>query len=206
MQRLEAVEATIKHRSGEVTALRTDVTSRSDVEALVDKAMETYGKVDVMINNAGSGKISPLDQLRVEEWEEMIDVNIKGVLYGIAAALPVFRTQGFGQFINTASTAAHKTVAGQSVYSATKYAVRAISEGLRQEVGETIRVTVISPGFVKTPFVEHISNEDVRNQLTTARDRMAISPQAIAEAMAFAISQPSNVDINELIIRPTAQS
>ena len=145
------------------------------------------------MNNAGIGPISPLDDLRVEEWEEMIDINIKGVLYGIAAALPVFRKQGFGHFINIASTAGHKTVANQSVYSATKFAVRAISEGLRQEAGEHLRVTIISPGFVQTEFVDAIADQHLRAQLVLARDKMAMPPEAIARSIAFAIEQPAGV-------------
>ena len=159
-----------------------------------------------MVNNAGIGPISPLDDLRVSEWEDMIDINIKGVLYGIAAALPIFREQGFGHFVNTASTAGHKTVANQAVYSGTKFPVRAISEGLRQEAGDKLRVTIISPGFVKTPFVETVANAEVKAQLAASRDRMAIPPDAIARAIAFAIEQPADVDVNEIIVRPTAQA
>src|SRR6266403_67601 len=130
---------------GEASYAPTDVRRRDDVSALVKLACERYGKLDVLVNNAGIGPIAPLDDLRVEEWEDMIDINIKGVLYGIAAALPVFRQQGFGHFVNTASTAGHKTVPNQSIYSGTKFAVRAISEGLRQEAGDKLRVTIISP-------------------------------------------------------------
>ena len=145
----------------------TDVKRREDVSNLVKLACERYGKLDVLVSNAGIGPISPLDELRVDEWDEMIDINIKGVLYGIAAALPVFRKQGFGHFVNTASTAGHKTVPNQSVYSGTKFAVRAISEGLRQEAGEKLRVTIISPGFVRTNFVEAVTNPEVKAQLAT---------------------------------------
>ena len=146
--RLEALAARIADAGGEAAYAPTDVKRRDDLSNLVKLACERYGKLDVLVNNAGVGPISPLDDLRVEDWEEMIDVNIKGVLYGIAAALPVFRKQGFGHFVNTASTAGHKTVPNQSVYSGTKFAVRAISEGLRQEAGDKLRVTIISPGFV----------------------------------------------------------
>jgi NADP-dependent 3-hydroxy acid dehydrogenase YdfG len=136
----------------------------------------------------------------------MIDINIKGVFYGIAAALPVFRKQGFGHFINTASTAGHTTVPNQSVYSGTKFAVRAISEGLRQEAGEKLRVTIISPGFVRTEFVEAVTNLELRARLADSRDRFAMPPDAIARAIAFAIEQPAAVDVNEIVIRPTAQA
>ena len=135
----------------------------------------------------------------------MIDINIKGVLYGIAAALPVFRKQGFGHFVNIASTAGHKTVANQSVYSGTKFAVRAISEGLRQEAGDKLRVTIISPGFVRTNFTEGVTNPEVKAQLAASRDKFAMPPDAIARAIAFAIEQPADVDVNEIVIRPTAQ-
>jgi NADP-dependent 3-hydroxy acid dehydrogenase YdfG len=149
--------------------------------------------------------VSPLDDLCVEDWDEMIDVNIKGVLYGIAAALPVFRTQGFGHFVNIASTAGHKTVPNQAVYSGTKFAVRAISEGLRQEAGDTVRVTIISPGMVRTNFADGVTSQTVKAQLEKSRDRFAMPPDAIATAIAFAIDQPSDVDVNEIVIRHTAQ-
>ncbi|MNR17084.1 putative oxidoreductase [compost metagenome] len=149
--------------------------------------------------------ISPLDELLVEDWESMIDVNMKGVLYGIAAALPVFRKQGFGHFVNTASTAGHKTVPNQSVYSGTKFAVRAISEGLRQEAGKQLRVTIISPGIVQTNFTEGVTNKKVRDRLAAIRDELAMPPDAVARAIAFAIEQPDDIDVNEIVIRPTAQ-
>ena len=178
---------------------------RDDLSNLVKVACQRYGKLDVLVNNAGVGPISPLDDLRVDEWEEMIDINIKGVLYGIAAALPVFRKQGFGHFVNTASTAGHKTIPNQSVYSGTKFAVRAISEGLRQEAGDKLRVTIISPGFVRTDFVEDVTNPELRAQLAESREKFAISPDAIARAIAFAIEQPADIDVNEIVVRPTAQ-
>ena len=136
MDRLEALAARITAEGGEVVSVRTDVRQRDDVSALVKLACDRYGRLDVLVSNAGYGPISPLDDLRVEEWDEMIDINIKGVLYGIAAALPVFRAQGSGHFINIASTAAHRIVPNMAVYAGTKFAVRAISEGLRQEAGE----------------------------------------------------------------------
>jgi NADP-dependent 3-hydroxy acid dehydrogenase YdfG len=169
-------------------------------------ACQRYGKLDVLVNNAGVGPVSPLDDLRVEEWEEMIDVNIKGVLYGIAAALPVFRKQGFGHFVTIASTAGLITKPTRAVYAGTKVAVRAISEGLRQEAGDKLRVTIISPGFIRTDFVDAVTNPEVRAQLKEARDKLAIPPDAIARAIAFAIEQPSDVDVNEIVIRPTAES
>src|SRR5438874_13304012 len=203
--RLEALAARIADVGGEAAYARTDVTRRDDLSNLVKLACERYGKLDVLVNNAGVMPISPLDDLRVEEWEEMIDINIKGVLYGIAAALPVFRKQGFGHFVNTASTAGYKTVPNQSVYSATKFAVRAISEGLRQGDGDKLRVTIISPGFVRTNFAEGVTNPEVKAQLAASRDKFAMPPDAIARAIAFAIEQPADIDVNEIIIRPTAQ-
>jgi NADP-dependent 3-hydroxy acid dehydrogenase YdfG len=204
--RLKALAARIADSGGEAAYAPTDVRRRDDVSALVKLACERYGKLDVLINNAGVMPISPLDDLRVDDWEQMIDVNIKGVLYGIAAALPIFRKQGFGHFVNTASTAGHKTVPNQSVYSATKFAVRAISEGLRQEAGDKLRVTIISPGFVRTSFAETVTNLDVKAQLAESRDRFALPPNAIARAIVFAIEQPADVDVSEMIVRPTAQS
>jgi NADP-dependent 3-hydroxy acid dehydrogenase YdfG len=182
------------------------VKRRDDLRDFVELACERYGKLDVLVSNAGIGPISPLDDLRVEEWEEMIDINIKGVLYGIAAALPVFRKQGVGHFVNTGSTAGHRTVPSQSVYSATKFAVRALSEGLRQEAGDKLRVTIVSPGFVRTDFVDTVTNPQVRAQLAASRDKFAIAPEAIARAIAFAIEQPADVDVGEIIVRPTAQA
>ena len=203
--RLEALVDRIAHAGGEAVCLRTDVTRRRDLLALVQLACERYGKLDVLINNAGIGPISLLDDLRVDDWEEMIDVNLKGVLYGIAAALPVFRKQGFGHFVNIISTAGLKIVPLQSVYAGTKNAVRAISEGLRQEAGDKLRVTIISPGFVHTGFAESMTNPEVKAQIIETRDKMAIPPDAIARAIAFAIEQPANVDVGEIVIRPTAQ-
>jgi NADP-dependent 3-hydroxy acid dehydrogenase YdfG len=206
LNRLEALARRIEATGGEVTYAQTDVRRREDLTSLVSLALDRYGQLDVLINNAGIMPVSPLDDLRVEDWENMIDINIKGVLYGIAAALPVFRKQGFGHFVNTASTAGHKTVPNQSVYSATKFAVRAISEGLRMEAGEKLRVTIISPGFVNTNFAEGVTDPEVKTQLENARDKFALPPEAIARAIVFAIEQPSDVDVNEIIVRPTAQT
>ncbi|AZB42055.1 SDR family oxidoreductase [Bacillus sp. FJAT-42376] len=205
-QNLEELVAFITSNGGSASYQVTDVTNRSDVENLVKHAVNSYGKVDVIINNAGIGPISLLDDLRVEDWEQMIDVNVKGVLYGIAAALPIFRKQGSGHFVNLASTAGLKVTPKQSVYAGTKSAVRAITEGLRQEAGDKLRVTIISPGFVDTNFADSITDMEAKAQIISARDKMAISPDAIANAIAFAIEQPSDVDVNEVIIRPTAQN
>jgi NADP-dependent 3-hydroxy acid dehydrogenase YdfG len=206
LDRLEALASAITAAGGEAAYARTDVSQRADVTALIQLACERYGKLDVLINNAGIGLISALDELRVEDWEAMIDVNIKGVLYGIAAALPIFRQQEFGHFVNVLSTSGLRIVPLQSVYAGTKNAVRAISEGLRQEAGDKLRVTIISPGFVHTDFADSMTNPEVKAQIIAARDKMAISPDAIARAIAFAIEQPADVDVGELVIRPTAQS
>jgi NADP-dependent 3-hydroxy acid dehydrogenase YdfG len=205
--RLAALAGRIEKGGGAVAYAPTDVRRRSDLAALVALACERYGKLDVLFSNAGVMPISPLSDLRVEDWEEMLDINVKGVLYGIAAALPVFRKQGFGHFVNTASTAGFKTVPTQSVYSGTKFAVRAISDGLRQEVGsEKLRVTVISPGFTRTNFADAVANTAVRAQLVESRDKLAMPPDAIARAVSFAIEQPADVDVGEIVVRPTAQA
>jgi NADP-dependent 3-hydroxy acid dehydrogenase YdfG len=203
--RLEALVARITAAGGQAAYIRTDVKRRDDLSALVALACERYGKLDVLVSNAGIGLLSALDALRVEDWEEMIDVNLKGVLYGIAAALPVFRQQGFGHFIHTISTAGLKIVPLQAVYAATKNAVRTLAEGLRQEVGDQIRVTSISPGFIHTDFGESISDPALKAAMLDKRDQLAISPDAIARAIVFAIEQPAAVDVNEIVIRPAAQ-
>jgi NADP-dependent 3-hydroxy acid dehydrogenase YdfG len=203
--RLQALVDRIAGAGGEAIHARTDVTRREDLMILVKVACAKFGKLDVLINNAGIGPISPLDDLRVEDWEQMIDVNFKGVLYGIAAALPVFRRQGFGHFVNIISTAGLKVVSVQAVYGATKNAVRTLTEGLRQEAGDKLRVTGISPGFIHTDFAESMTNPDAKAQTLSARDKMAISPEAIARAIAFAIEQPPEVDVGDITVRPTAQ-
>jgi NADP-dependent 3-hydroxy acid dehydrogenase YdfG len=202
--RLEALAARIADAGGEAAYARTDVRRRDDLSELVKLACERYGKLDVLVSNAGVMPVSPLDDLRVEEWEEMIDVNIKGVLYGIAAALPVFRKQGSGHFVNIASTAAFIIMPSMSVYSGTKIAVRAISEGLRQEAGDKLRVTIISPGMTRTNFAEVMTNPEVKAQLEERRDKTAMPPDAIARAIAFAVEQPADVDVSEVVVRPTA--
>ncbi len=203
--RMEALAARIAAAGGEAAYAPTDVRRRGDLSNLVTLACERFGKLDVMVNNAGAGPISPLDALRVEEWDDMVDTNIKGVLYGIAAALPVFRHQGFGHVINTASTAAHRVVPNMAVYAATKSAVRVISEGLRQEAGSTLRVTVISPGFTRTNFAESMTDPGLKAQIVASMDKMGMPPDAVARAIAFAIEQPDDVDVGEIVIRPTAQ-
>jgi NADP-dependent 3-hydroxy acid dehydrogenase YdfG len=203
--RLQALADRIVASGGDAVWVRTNVKQRVDLSQLVKLACDRYGKLDVLISNAGVGPISPLDELRVEDWEDMIDINLKGVLYGIAAALPIFRRQGFGHFINTSSVAAHRIVPNMAVYAGTKIAVRAISEGLRQEAGDKLRVTVISPGFTRTNFAESMTNRDVKAQIVASMEKFAMSPDAIARAIAFAIEQPADVDVGEIVVRPTAQ-
>jgi len=205
LDRLEALASRIQSAGGQVAVVRMDVKRRSDVQQLVTLACERFGQLDVLINNAGIGPISLLEDLRVEDWEEMIDVNLNGFLYGVAAALPVFREQGSGHFVNIVSTAGLRIVPLQAVYAGTKNAVRTISEGLRQEAGDKLRVTAISPGFIYTDFAESMTDPQVKAQILATRDEMAISPDAIARAIAFAIDQPSDVDVNEIVVRPTAQ-
>ena len=203
--RLEAVAGEITAAGGEAVHAPTDVRRRADLSNLVDLACERFGRLDVLVSNAGIGPISLLDDLRVEDWEDMIDVNVKGVLYGIAAALPVFRKQGFGHFVTTASTAGLITKPTMAVYSGTKFAVRAISEGLRQEAGEKLRVTLVTPGFVRTNLTDSMTNPEVKAQTIEAMDKMAIPPEAVARAIVFALDQPAEVDIGEIVVRPTAQ-
>jgi NADP-dependent 3-hydroxy acid dehydrogenase YdfG len=187
-------------------AVATDVTDRAQVQRLVDAAVRTYGRIDVMINNAGLMPQSPLGRLKTSEWDRMIDVNIKGVLYGIAAALPYMERQKSGHFINVSSVAGHKVRAGGAVYSATKHAVRVISEGLRQEVKPYgIRTTVISPGAVDTELPETITEPDVAERMKKFYAEQAISPDSFARAVIFAMSQPDDMDVNEILYRPTKQ-
>ncbi|MBL1114113.1 SDR family oxidoreductase [Streptomyces sp. 110] len=204
--RIEALAARIAGAGGEAVAVVTDVKRRADLSRLIATARERYGRLDVLVSNAGISPISALDDLRVEDWEAMVDVNIKGVLYGIAEALPVFREQGSGHFVHTLSTAGLVIVPTMAVYAGTKNAVRAISEGLRQEAGETLRVTTVSPGFIRTELAGSITDPDARNGIQTRMDKIAISPDAIARAIAFAIEQPAGVDVGEIVVRPTAQS
>jgi NADP-dependent 3-hydroxy acid dehydrogenase YdfG len=204
-EQLESLAMRITQAGGEAAYLPTDVRRREDLAALVEMASARFGRLDVLVGNAGIGPISRLDELRVADWEEMIDVNLKGFLYGIAAALPVFRKQGFGHFVTIVSTAGLTISPTMAVYAGTKNAVRTVSEGLRQEAGEKLRVTSISPGFVNTDFADSMTNPEIRQNIRNTRDQIAISPDAIARAIAFAIEQPADVDVNEIVVRPTAQ-
>ena len=204
--RIEALAAEITTAGGHATAVATDVTKREDVQALVDMAVATYGRVDVLINNAGLMPLSSMDRLKVEEWDRMIDVNIKGVLYGIAAALPHMQGQRSGHIINLSSVAGHKIFGGSAVYSATKSAVRVISEGLRAEMApHNIRITIISPGAVKTELLDHISEADVQKANQDYVGQVGVPAETFARLVAFAISEPEDVSVNEILFRPTAQ-
>ena len=202
--RLKALTKDLKSEGAEVTSQATDVTDRKQVEALAAFAKETFGRIDVLINNAGLMPLAPLDALKVDEWDQMVDVNIKGVMYGIAAVLPTMREQHSGHVINLSSVAGHKLFAGAAVYCATKYAVKALSEGLRMEAGDEIRSTNISPGAVDTELTSTITDPDAKKAADELY-RVAIGPDAVARAIVFAIEQPADVDINEIILRPTAQ-
>ena len=204
--RLETLAQAIAAAGGAAAFRATDVTRRGDLEALVALAGERFGRLDVLVNNAGVAHLSLLDERRVDEWDAMIDVNIKGVLYGVAAALPVFRAQKSGHFVITASTAGLTTRPTMAVYSGTKFAVRAIAEGLRQEAGNSLRVTLVTPGFVKTDIASGMTDPHAKAQIMTAMERIAIEPDAIARAIAFAVEQPLDVDVGEIVVRPTAQT
>jgi NADP-dependent 3-hydroxy acid dehydrogenase YdfG len=204
--RLKALARDIEARGGRALAMETDVTQREQVGALVDSAVQSYGRIDVMINNAGLMPQAPLGQLKVDEWDRMIDVNLKGVLYGIAAALPHMQRQKAGHFINVSSVAGHRVGPGFAVYAATKFAVRALSEGLRQEVKPyNIRTTVISPGAVATELPNAISDPAAAERVRTFYSQVAVPADSFARAVAFVIGQPEDVDINEILYRPTKQ-
>jgi len=203
---LTELASRIRASGGDAVHVPTDVTRREDVTALVDLARREFGRLDVFFGNAGIAAISPLDELRVDDWDRMLDVNVRGMLYGIAAALPVFRAQGFGHFIATLSTSGLKIVPFQSVYAGSKNAARAILEGLRQEAGPALRVTSISPGYVRTNLPASMTNSELREKTERSMATMAIAPEAIARAVAFAIEQPDDVDVSEIVVRPTAQA
>lgn len=186
-------------------AIATDVTHYDQVQKLVDAAVQTFGRVDVMINNAGVAPISQLERIKVDEWDQMIDVNIKGVLYGIAAALPYMKQQKAGHILNVSSVAAYTITPATAVYSATKQAVRALSEGLRQEVKPyNIRTTVISPGAIATELPNGVSEPEIAEAVRGFYE-IALPAESFAQAVAFAISQPDEVDVNEILFRPTRQ-
>jgi NADP-dependent 3-hydroxy acid dehydrogenase YdfG len=204
---LDEIAAELRDRGGQAIVCATDVTRRDDLERLVGTAVAEFGRLDVLVSNAGISKIGPMADLDVEGWSAMIDVNLKGVLHGIAAALPVFRRQGNGHFVTTVSTAGLNIVHNMAVYAATKNAVRTVLEGLRQESTDgVVRTTAVSPGFVNTDLDSSIDNATVREEIRRNMDAFGMPPEAVAEAIAFAVDQRSGVEIGEIIVRPTVQS
>lgn len=204
-RRTERLEKLAQELPGKAVVFSLDVTKREQFQQFVNKAISEYGRLDVLVNNAGVMPLAPLAANRVEEWEQMVDVNIKGVLYGISAALPQFLKQDSGHLINVSSVAGHTVFANATVYCATKHAVRALSEGFRQEAGPKIRSTILSPGAVRTELATTIKHEETAKALEPLVD-LGIDPDAMARAVSFAISQPEDVDVNEMLIRPTAQT
>ena len=201
--RLESLAAAINAEGGSASAFALDVTDEASMNAFVRFAVEKHGRVDVLINNAGVMPLSRLEACKVAEWNRMIDVNIRGVLHGIAATLPLMQEQRGGQIINMASIGAYAVSPTAAVYCATKFAVAAITEGLRQEVGADIRVTLVSPGVVESELAESISDPAGREEMRSFR-QVSIKPEAIARAIEFAILQPADVDVSEIVVRPTA--
>jgi NADP-dependent 3-hydroxy acid dehydrogenase YdfG len=205
-RREERLKALADDLGGKAAYQVTDVTEAGQLQALADATVERFGRIDVLINNAGIMPLSLFDKGKIDEWDRMIDVNIKGVLYGIAACLPVFRKQKSGHVVNISSVAGHRVMPGSGVYSGTKFAVRAISEGLRQEAGPDLRVTNISPGAFSTELAETITDEDIRVNMGSRFMDIVQDPVHIANAILYAIEQPPEIDVNELIVRPTAQA
>lgn len=205
-RRADRLEALAIELGGEVRTLATDVRRREDVAALVELAVRTHGRLDVFVANAGVAHVGPLDEQGPEQWDEMIDVNLRGVLHGVAAALPVFRAQSAGHLVAVVSTAGLRIVPDQVVYAATKNAVRTLCEGLRQEAGPHLRVTAISPGFTATEFVDTVADPEVRAAYRQQMAEIAMPPDAIAHAVAYAMAQPAGVDVGEIVVRPTAQN
>ncbi|QEL22024.1 SDR family oxidoreductase [Bosea sp. F3-2] len=202
--RLETLAAEINAASGKAIYRSVDVTSRDDVQAFADAALAAFGRIDVIINNAGIMPLSPMASLKVDEWDRMVDVNIKGVLYGIAAVLPAMNRQGSGQVINVSSIGGLAVSPAAAVYCATKYAVRAISDGLRQE-NDKIRVTCVYPGVVESELANSITDPTAAEAMVAYRS-IALKPEAIADAIMHVIGQPADIDTNEIVIRPTASA
>jgi NADP-dependent 3-hydroxy acid dehydrogenase YdfG len=200
--RITAIADEIRAAGGDATALPLDVTSRERFQAFADEALRLHGRIDVLVNNAGLMPLSRLDELKVDEWDQMVDVNLKGVFYGIAAVLPGMNARKSGHIINVASVSAYSTGPTVAVYSATKYAVRALTEGLRSETRD-LRVTLISPGITTSELFGTITSDAPRQLLDSLAD-IAMPASTIGEAIAYAISQPANIDVNEIVVRPTA--
>lgn len=203
---LQQLAEQIKSEGGQAAFVQTDVKKKADLIRLVNTAVEQYGTLDVIVNNAGISQLSRIEELDIDGWEEMIDINLKGVLYGMAAAVPVFRQQQSGHIVNIISTSGIKIVPMQGVYAGTKNAVRTIAEAFRQESDGKIRITGISPGFVKTDFADHIKNEEMKITIQKGMEAIAIDPISIANAVLYAISQPDDVEIGDIVIRPSKQN
>jgi NADP-dependent 3-hydroxy acid dehydrogenase YdfG len=206
VERLDEIAQGIREHGGKAVTCRTDVAVRADLEGLVSTAVDQFDRLDVLVSNAGISKIGPISDLDVDGWSAMIDVNLRGVLHGFAAALPVFRRQGRGHFVTTVSTAGLKIVPTMAVYAATKNAVRTVMEGLRQESTDgVVRTTSISPGFVDTELDGSIDDVALREQIRRTMNDFGIPPDAVARAVAFAVEQPDEVEIGDITIRPTVQ-
>ena len=204
--RLDKLAEEIRESGGRAVAVATDVTRSEDLRRLVDRAVNQFGRLDVLVSNAGISKIGPVADLDVTGWSAMIDVNLRGVLHGIAAALPVFRRQGHGHLVTTVSTAGLKIVPTMADYAATTTAVRSLLEGLRQESTDgVLRTTAVSPGYIRTELADSIDNPEVREQIRRNTEASGISPDAVARAIAFAIEQPDDVEIGDITIRPAVQ-
>ncbi|MEM1027217.1 MAG: SDR family oxidoreductase [Planctomycetota bacterium] len=203
--KLDQLVAEIQAASGHAIAVEADVTSFADMQRVTQTTIDTHGRLDVWVNNAGVMLLAPVAMNRLDEWTWMVDVNLKGVLHGLAAAQPTMREQGSGHFVNVSSVAGHLVFPGAAVYCATKFAVRALSEGVRMESDGSIRVTNISPGAVKTELADHISVPETKEGIKEFTD-IAIDADAVARAIHFALAQPADVDINEVIVRPSKQS
>lgn len=207
IEKLENVVREINNKGGKALAVKLDVSNRAGVNRFIDLTIEEFGRLDVLINNAGIVHLSNIDALDVEGWDQMIDINVKGVLYGMAAAIPVFKRQQSGHIVNIISTAGIKIVPTQGVYAGTKNAVRTIAEAFRQESDGSIRITGISPGYVKTDFaVKGISTDEQKATAGKAVEALGISPDAIANAVVYAIAQPKDVEVGDIVLRPAKQN
>ena len=203
---LQQIVEEIKSTGGEAACVQIDVKNKADLVHFVNTAVELYGKLDVIVNNAGVSQLSRIDELDIDGWEEMIDINLKGVLYGMAAAIPVFKQQQSGHIVNIISTSGIKITPMQGVYAGTKNAIRTIAEAFRQESDGNIRITGISPGFVKTDFADNIKNEEMKIAIQKGMEQIAINPIAIANAVIYVVSQPDDVEIGDIVIRPSKQN
>ncbi|MFD9067927.1 SDR family oxidoreductase [Kitasatospora purpeofusca] len=204
--RLNAVVDRIRARGGTATGVLVDVTRREDLRRLTDTAVDRYGRLDVLVSNAGTMAVSPFDELRQDDWDAMVATHVTGLLNGIAAALPLFRHQRSGHFVTIGSTAAYTVKSPQGVYAATKTAVKVLTEGLRQESGPHLRVTLVSPGFTHTEGIGKGAAPEIAAAMVRQRDEIAMPPSAVAAAVGFAIEQPEGIDVGEIVVRPTAQA